>query len=145
VKASARWRSATRISGPYPWRRPFRDGAWAGLVVTGGHTLTRKPDHVGTATAGAAALTASTALMTVDALDLAPGDTVLVVGATGGIGGIAVPLARAAGTTVLAPGRPEDEEYLHALGASDVLPRGVASSPPCAGNTPAAWTRSSTP
>ncbi|GAB2966888.1 NADP-dependent oxidoreductase [Streptomyces pseudoechinosporeus] len=112
------------VFGAVPMAETVRDGAWAELVVTGGHTLTRKPAQIDTATAGAAALTASTALMTVDALDLAPGDTVLVVGATGGIGGIAVQLARAAGATVLAPGLPEDEEYLRALGASDVLPRG---------------------
>jgi len=112
------------VFGAVPLAETVHDGAWAELVATGEHTLTRKPAEVDTATAGAAALTATTAVMTVDALDLAPGDTLLVVGATGGVGGIAVQLARAAGATVLAPGLPEDEEYLRALGVSDVLPRG---------------------
>jgi len=59
----------------------------------------------------------------VDALDLKPDDTLLVIGATGGVGSIAVQLARAAGAIVLAPGLPEDEEYLRGLGVREVLPR----------------------
>ncbi len=112
------------VFGAVPMGQTVREGAWAELIATGEHTLTRKPAEVDMATAGAAALTATTAVMTVDALDLGPGDTVLVVGATGGVGGIAVQLARAAGATVLAPGLPEDEEYLRGLGVSEVLPRG---------------------
>ena len=47
----------------------------------------------------------------------------LIVGATGGVGSIAVQLAAAAGATVLAPARPEDEDYLRSLGASGFVPR----------------------
>jgi NADPH:quinone reductase-like Zn-dependent oxidoreductase len=59
----------------------------------------------------------------VDALELSEGDVVLIVGATGGVGSVAVQLAAAAGATVIAPGLPEDEDYLRGLGASDVPPR----------------------
>ncbi|SDO58024.1 Zinc-binding dehydrogenase [Streptomyces sp. cf386] len=106
---------------------PVREGAWAELVATGECTLTRKPAAVDTATAGVAALAGTVAVMSVDALNLAPGETVLVIGATGGVGGVAVQLARAAGAIVLAPGLPEDEEYLRGLGVSEVLPRGDAA------------------
>ncbi|MEU0250406.1 NADP-dependent oxidoreductase [Streptomyces sp. NPDC006235] len=112
------------VFGTVPMGASVHDGAWAEFIATGEHTLIRRPSAVDTATAGVAALAATTAVMTIDALDLAPGDTVLVVGATGGVGGIAVQLARAAGATVLAPGLPEDEEYLSGLGVSEVLPRG---------------------
>jgi NADPH:quinone reductase len=42
----------------------------------------------------------------IDALDLVEGDALLVVGATGGVGGFAVQLAVAAGATVIAPTLP---------------------------------------
>ena len=75
------------------------------------------------AAAGAAPLAAITALAAHDALDLGRGATVLVVGASGGVGSFAVQLAAAAGATVLAPGLPEDHDYLRGLGAAEVLDR----------------------
>ena len=59
----------------------------------------------------------------VDALDLSEGDVLLVAGATGGVGSLAVQLAARAGARVIAPALPEDEEFLRGLGVSDVLPR----------------------
>jgi NADPH:quinone reductase len=46
-----------------------------------------------------------------------------VIGANGGVGSFAVQLAAHAGATVIAPGLPEDEEYLRDLGVSEVLER----------------------
>jgi NADPH2:quinone reductase len=48
---------------------------------------------------------------------------VLIVGATGGIGSIAVQLAARAGAAVVAPALPEDETCLRELGVSELLPR----------------------
>ena len=81
------------------------------------------PDGVDLAQAGAAALAAVTALAVHDALSLNQGDTVLMIGANGGVGTIAVQLAAAAGATVVAPGLPEDHEYLRGLGVAEVLDR----------------------
>ena len=78
-------------------------GSWAESIVVRPSILTKKPDGVDTATAGAVPLAAATAILCVDALDLSPGETVLIVGATGGVGSVAVQLAAAAGATVLAP------------------------------------------
>ena len=47
----------------------------------------------------------------------------LIAGATGGVGSPAAQLAVAAGATVIAPGFPEDDEYLRGLGVSERLPR----------------------
>jgi NADPH2:quinone reductase len=99
------------------------DGAWAELIAASEQTTVRKPDGVDVPTAGAVGLAGVTAIMLVDALDLSQGDTVLVVGATGGVGSIVVQLAKAAGATVLASGLPEDEEFLRGLGVDEVLPR----------------------
>jgi len=64
------------------------------------------------------ALTASALL---DEAELGPGSSVLVVGATGGLGGYAVQLAKRIGATVLATGRDGDRDYLQGLGADHVI------------------------
>jgi NADPH:quinone reductase len=102
---------------------PVHDGAWAERIVVGEGFFAKKPDGVDTAEAGAAPLAALTALGIVDALELSSGQTVLVIGATGGVGTIVVQLAKAAGATVIAPALPEDEEFLRGLGVDEVLPR----------------------
>jgi NADPH:quinone reductase-like Zn-dependent oxidoreductase len=99
-------------------------GSWAELIVVPERmSIARKPDGVDLATAAAAPVAAITAMAAIDALALDRGDTLLVVGATGGVGSFAVQLAAAAGATVIAPALPEDEDYLRALGVADVLPR----------------------
>jgi NADPH:quinone reductase-like Zn-dependent oxidoreductase len=50
-----------------------------------------------------------------------PGERVLVVGAAGGVGGATVPLLAAAQLHVIATALPEDEEYVHGLGAAEVI------------------------
>lgn len=55
---------------------------------------------------------------------------VLVTGAAGGVGSIAVALlARAGHRVVASTGRPQEAEYLHALGASEVIDRATLSAP----------------
>jgi NADPH:quinone reductase-like Zn-dependent oxidoreductase len=83
----------------------------------------RAPQGVDLATAGAAPLAGIAAIMAIDSLELSDGDTVLIVGATGGVGSLAVQLAASAGATVVAPALPEDETHLRELGLSEVLPR----------------------
>jgi NADPH:quinone reductase-like Zn-dependent oxidoreductase len=46
-----------------------------------------------------------------------PGDTVAISGAAGGVGSVASPLARRAGTQVLANAGPADAVWLHSIGA----------------------------
>lgn len=99
-------------------------GSWANyLVVPEDTSVARKPSGVDFVTAGAAPVAALTALAAVDALELADGATVLVVGASGGVGSLFVQLAATGGANVLATGLPEDREYLRGLGASEVIDR----------------------
>src|SRR5215212_193403 len=101
-----------------------RDGAWSALItVTQEQSIASVPDGVELATAGAAPLAGITAITAVDALDLSADDVVLVAGATGGVGSLAVQLAAEAGATVVAPALAEDEEYLRGLGVSAIVPR----------------------
>jgi NADPH:quinone reductase len=99
------------------------EGSWAELIAVPESIATRKPADIDTASAGAAPLAAITAMSALDALGVSEGDTVLIVGANGGVGSFAVQLAAEAGATVIAPALPEDEEYLRELGIREVLPR----------------------
>lgn len=101
------------------------NGAWAelALVPTAGGHATKKPAEVDFASAGAASIAGLTALAAINALELKEGETVLIVGATGGVGSFAVQLANRAGAHVIAPGLPEDEGYLLDLGADHVIQR----------------------
>jgi len=100
-----------------------RDGAWTDLVtVTEDVSIASVPEGVELAIAGAAPA-GITAVTAVDALHLSAGDVVLVAGATGGVGSLAVQLAARAGATVVAPALPEDEEFLRGLGVSEIVPR----------------------
>ena len=113
------------VFGYLPYANPtVRDGSWAELItVSDDASIARRPASVDLATAGAAPLTAITALTAVDALDLSDGDTVLIVGATGGVGSLAAQLAAQAGAIIVAPALPEDEQYLRDLGVTEVVPR----------------------
>ena len=92
------------------------------LAVPAEPNLTRVPEGVDFATAGALGLAGSAALQAVDAVVPAAGETVLVSGATGGVGAYAVQLAAARGATVIATAKPGDEEdFVRDLGASHAV------------------------
>jgi NADPH:quinone reductase-like Zn-dependent oxidoreductase len=89
------------------------------LAVPASPNITRIPDGVDLAAAGVLGLAGSAALQAVDAVAPAAGETVLVSGATGGVGAYAVQLAAARGATVIATAGPgEDAGFVRDLGAS---------------------------
>jgi NADPH:quinone reductase-like Zn-dependent oxidoreductase len=91
-------------------------GAWAELVVAR-DLIALKPDDVGFREAGAAALAGMTAIAGTGVLKLFHAHTLLLIGASGGVGSFAVQLAARNGAFTIAPGLPEDEDYLRDLGA----------------------------
>ncbi len=89
------------------------------LAVPAGPHLTRIPEGVDFAAAGVLGLAGAAALQAVDAVAPAAGETVLVSGATGGVGAYAVQLAAARGATVIATARPgDDADFVRGLGAA---------------------------
>lgn len=68
-------------------------------------------------------LNASTALQGLDLLGLSPGQTVLVTGAAGAVGGFAVELAVARGLRVVAAAGGGDEALVRGFGAEVFVPR----------------------
>jgi NADPH2:quinone reductase len=100
------------------------EGSWALLIaVSQDMSIAPAPAGVDASTLGAAPVAGIAAMTAIDALKLSAGDTLLVVGATGGVGSFAVQLAARAGVTVVAPALPEDEPYLRELGVTELLPR----------------------
>ena len=99
-------------------------GSWAELIaVPQNRMVARRPAGVDARQAGAAPVAALTAVAAGDAMGLGQGATVLVVGASGGVGSFAVQLAARAGAAVVAPALPEDGDYLRGLGVAEVVDR----------------------
>jgi NADPH:quinone reductase-like Zn-dependent oxidoreductase len=81
--------------------------------------LARIPDGVADDQAAALPIPAVTALRTVELLELTTGQRVVVMGATGGVGGYAVQMARSRGVHVIATVRGDADEARR-LGAEEV-------------------------
>ncbi|MBI4183278.1 MAG: oxidoreductase [Proteobacteria bacterium] len=82
---------------------------------------------------GTAGFTAMLAVMALEEHGLEPeaGGEVLVTGASGGLGSVAVALLAGLGHRVAAAtGRPENADYLRALGAAEIVPRAETAPAP---------------
>jgi NADPH:quinone reductase-like Zn-dependent oxidoreductase len=93
-----------------------RRASHAECVVVEAQNLTIKPAEVTWEVAGSLAVAGSTAYASVRAVALKNGDTVAVSGAAGGVGSIAVQLARRAGAEVIGIASPANHEWLTAHG-----------------------------
>ena len=110
------------VLGFIPSTLPLHDGTHADRIVTSNVVLARKPAGLSFETAAAIPLAGSTALDAVEAINPQAGDVVLVVGATGGVGSVAIQLAVKRGATVIATARPGEEAALvEALGAAETV------------------------
>jgi NADPH:quinone reductase-like Zn-dependent oxidoreductase len=90
-------------------------------TVPAAYGLARIPEGLSVRDAGALGLAGTAALDSLDAAEVAGDDTVLVSGATGGVGALAVQLAAARGATVIATARPGAEaEFVTGLTGADV-------------------------
>ncbi|MFF2061834.1 NADP-dependent oxidoreductase [Streptomyces sp. NPDC058200] len=98
--------------------------AHADYVVLDASAVANAPATVDTVHASTVPLNALTAAQALDLLALNAGDTLLITGAAGAVGGFAVQLARRAGVTVTALAGPDDERLVRSLGADRFVPRG---------------------
>ena len=110
------------VIGFIPATPPLHDGTYADQITSTNLVLARKPARLSFEAAAAIPLAGATALDAVEAVEVGPGDVVLIAGATGGVGSFAVQLAAQRGATVIATARPGAEEaFVRSLGASDVV------------------------
>jgi NADPH:quinone reductase-like Zn-dependent oxidoreductase len=100
----------------------LHDGSFAEYVtVPESAPIARQPRNVEAAEAAALPMAGQTALALVDAIRPQPGQVVLIVGATGGLGGYATELVEGAGARVIATARAEEADYVRGLGAAEVI------------------------
>jgi NADPH:quinone reductase-like Zn-dependent oxidoreductase len=100
---------------------PIKHGTLAEYALLPAAAVAPKPAGLDFVTAAALPLAGAAATAAVLAIDPRPGQTVLVVGASGGVGSYAVQLLAARGVTVVATGTAADADRLIALGASSVI------------------------
>lgn len=94
-------------------------GTYSEYVVLPAAAVAQVPEGLAPADAAAAPLISLTASQSIGMLN-PDGRRLLIVGASGGVGGCAVPLAARSGATVTAVAKPDDVDELHHHGATAV-------------------------
>jgi len=99
-----------------------REGAYAEKIAIREAIVARKPERLSHVQCAAIALAGLTALVSLeDTLKLKRGETILVHGGAGGVGGFAVALARHLGARVIATASAANHDYVRSLGADEVI------------------------
>ena len=97
-------------------------GGWAEFARVPAAFAAHRPSEVAVTDAATLPVAAATAYDALVQLALAPGATLLVIGAGGGVGLAAVQLARARGVEVVGIASPGKHELLAGLGATPIAP-----------------------
>jgi NADPH:quinone reductase-like Zn-dependent oxidoreductase len=97
-------------------------GSFAELTVAPADRLVRKPSRISFEKAAAVPVSGTTAIQALrDKGQVQPGQSVLVVGAAGGVGTFTVQIAKAMGTTVTGVASTSKLDLLRSIGADDVI------------------------
>ncbi|WP_067488754.1 NADP-dependent oxidoreductase [Actinomadura hibisca] len=95
-------------------------GTFAQLVAVSAADAARKPAALDWAQAGGLPLAGMTAQRSLDRLDVGPGDTLLVHGASGGVGSMAVQIGRDRGARVIGTASERNHDFIRELGGEPV-------------------------
>ncbi|WP_141205592.1 NADP-dependent oxidoreductase [Streptomyces griseorubiginosus] len=98
-----------------------RRASHAEYVVVDDVNLVARPAGLSWEVAGSLYVAGTTAYASVFAVDPVPGDTVVVSGAAGGVGSLAVQLARRRGATVIGLASPRNHDWLKERGVVPVV------------------------
>jgi NADPH:quinone reductase-like Zn-dependent oxidoreductase len=120
---SARLAPGDRVMALVNPTRPA-GGAYVELLVLPENYVALAPVRASHAEAATLPLNGLTSRLALDRLAMTAGQTVVVTGAAGAVGGYAVQLAKADGLRVIADASPADAALVAALGADEVVPRG---------------------
>ncbi|MFA3899892.1 zinc-binding dehydrogenase [Rhodococcus qingshengii] len=119
----SRWPVGTRVMAAVSaWRAG--GGAQAELVGVPVESLATSPAGLSDVEASTLPMNGLTAMASVDGLGVHAGDTVVVLGAAGAVGGLAIQIAKVRGLHVVAVASAADEHRVRGLGADHVVPRG---------------------
>src|SRR5215211_1329906 len=105
----------------YLFKPVIGDGTYAEYVGAPETIVAKKPVTVDFAEAAALPTPGLTAMDLVDAVDTREGETILIVGATGGVGSYATQLAARRGARVIATARRTNEALVRELGAAGTI------------------------
>jgi NADPH:quinone reductase-like Zn-dependent oxidoreductase len=98
------------------------EGAYAERIAMTAGVLASKPDSLSHVQAAAVALIGLTAVVSIeDTLRLQPGETILIQGGAGGVGGFAVQLAKHLGARVISTASAINQDYIRQLGADEII------------------------
>ena len=103
-------------------RFPLQAGAYAEYVAAPARHFARKPSSIAHVEAAALPLTGLTAWQALtETANLEPGQRVLVHGAAGGFGHIAVQIAKALGASVIGTARSSKHAFVRKLGVDEII------------------------
>ena len=120
----ARFRPGDEVIGMLPY--PYGHGSHAEYVAAPARVFAKKPsslDHVRAAALPLVSLTAWQAL--IENANLQPGQRVLVHAAAGGVGHIAVQIAKATGAYVIGTASAPKHDFLRSLGVDEAIDYGT--------------------
>lgn len=116
----ATFRPGDEVFGMLPY--PYGHGSHAEYVIASVRALTHKPSLIDHTQAGALPLVSLTAWQAlVENADLQPGQRVLIHAAAGGVGHVAVQIAKARGAYVIGTASAGKHEFLRELGADETI------------------------
>ena len=99
-----------------------REGAYAEKIAIREAIIARRPERLTHVQCAAVALAGLTALTSLEhTLKLKRGETILIQGGAGGVGGFAVALAKHLGARVIATASRDNHDYVRKLGADEVI------------------------
>jgi NADPH:quinone reductase len=102
-------------------KRHVGEGTAGGSVTMSTATITRRPASIDDTDAAAIPVAGVTALTMVETASVSDGDVVVVIGATGGVGGYFVQLAAKRAARVLAISSAANADYARKLGAAEAI------------------------
>ena len=114
------------VFGHIPYAGSTRNGTFAELATISAAAVGKKPASISHETAAALATAGLTALQALrDKAGIGREGRVLVVGASGGVGSLAIGVAKRLGAEVTAISGRDAADFVRELGADDVIERGV--------------------
>ncbi len=96
-------------------------GAYAERIAIGQEQLELKPRSVGHVEAASLSLVAQTAMQAIESAGLKSGQTILILGAGGAVGSVAVQIAHRLGAHIIASAASDSADRLRSFGADEVL------------------------
>ncbi len=98
-----------------------KGGTWAEIAVVEQGGIRPMPDYLDFVTAAGIPVAGGTAVESFHALDLKPGETLYVAGASGAIGTLIVQMAAQRGARVVGSASAGNHDYLHSMGAEHAV------------------------